>query len=135
MKIDWVHKAMVRRRMVLGEAVCKIVSSWDPENVELALLGAIPHPIKRHVHSARALLFDSSIEDAICDGIVNLHGSCRLGMAHFGECGAKYDNFFSIEKSGSDFGFGCGGNNMSQDLGNMEDGSIGGLVVGHSVVS
>lgn len=117
-------------RMMLGEVVCEIVAARRPENVELALLCAILHPIETHIHSAGALLFDGSIEDAIGGGIVDLHWSGRLRVSHFCKCSADYHSFFSIEKGGSNFCFGGGRDDMFEDFCDVENGSIFRLVGG-----
>ena len=74
MKIEWAHEVVMRWGMVLGKVISKIVTAICPTNVELSLLGAVTYPIKLHVHSTRPLLLTGPIEDAICGGVIDLHG-------------------------------------------------------------
>ena len=65
---------MVCSRVVLGRAVGQIVFFWFPEDVELALGGAVLEPIEVHVNGFGTFLFNCSYEDATGGNIVSFNG-------------------------------------------------------------
>jgi hypothetical protein len=57
--------------------------------------------------------------------VVCLERSGRLVVAHFRESRAEYGGFFSVEEEGSNFGFGGGRHDVAENLGNIQDWTIG----------
>jgi hypothetical protein len=99
--------------------LCEV--SWCPKDIELALLGPIPHPIKTHVHGTGALLLDYAIvKDAVCCGVVHLHWCGRLCMAHFVKSSVNDDGFFAVKECGANFCFCCGGDDVFEYFSNVE---------------
>ena len=74
---------MMCGRMVLGEIVSIVLGAWFPENVELALIYTIAHPVKTHVNGFGALDFYVIVGNSCSCGVVDLDWSCWLGMPHF----------------------------------------------------
>jgi hypothetical protein len=59
--------------MMLGKVVDKIVNTASPVIEELALVDAVPDPVKMHVNYLRGSLFGSFIGSTSCTCIVFLH--------------------------------------------------------------
>jgi len=69
--------------VMFGEIIGPIGDPGFPENMKLALLGAIMKPVKSHVHSFGALLFDRVIDNPAGSVIVGLQRRGGLRMAQF----------------------------------------------------
>ena len=83
------HEAMVRRRVVLGEVVGKVVGAFAPMDEVVALCNTIFDPVESHVHGLGSALFDGVIDDANGAFVVGLDWSGGLRMAHFIESSAE----------------------------------------------
>ena len=58
------------RGEMLGEVVGQVVGSFAPEDEELALLDAVPDPIKTHVDGFGSALLDGVVCDSRSGGVV-----------------------------------------------------------------
>ena len=96
--------------------------------MEVALIGSVADPIEAHVDGFRCLLLDGCIDDAVGGRVMGLERGWWLLVAHFGKSCAQYGGFFRIEEEGADFGFSGGGHDFAENLGEVEDGPIGGWV-------
>ena len=70
-KVHWSDSTMVCSRVVLGRVVGQIVFSWFPEDVELALGGAVLEPIEAHGDGFATFLLNCSCEDSTGGNIVS----------------------------------------------------------------
>jgi hypothetical protein len=107
-EVDWSESTLVMfGRMVFGEVIGWICSTWGPEIFEMTLLDFGADPAELHMNGARVmLLVHDIVSDATVGGIVGLDGCCFLWIAHFIKCGARDFTFFGIDKEASYFGFG-----------------------------
>ena len=92
--------------MVLGEIISKVAGAPGPVDAELALVDAVPGPVKAHVDGFGPDLFDRAIHDSTGGGIVSFHGCGRLWVAHFDEGGTNDGAFFGVHEKGTEFSFG-----------------------------
>ena len=77
---------MVRRGLLLGEVVSKVVAAFAPMDDVLVLGNAVIDPIKMHVHGFGAALLDCVIDDARCARIVSLYWRGSLRVSEFEQC-------------------------------------------------
>ena len=77
------HDLMMCGWVMFGDVICKICCSRFPENFELVLINAIPHPVKTHINGLGTLEFDVVVGNTACGGIVYLDRGGWLGVAHF----------------------------------------------------
>jgi hypothetical protein len=82
-----------------GKIVSKLVRTWCPKDVEMALLLPITYPVELHVDGTRLLLLDIVVCNPTGSGVIGLHGGCWLRIAHFLECSAQEFGFLSIVKT------------------------------------
>jgi len=109
---------------MFGEIVSPVGMARPPENMELALVFVIAEPVKAHVHSLGAFLFDRVIDDPTGSVVVSLQGSGRLEMAQFFQGGADGADGLGIEEQGTQFSFSSTGDDLSHDLAENMDGAI-----------
>ncbi len=83
---------------MLGEVVCPIGGTRAPENVELALVPAIPKPIEMHVNSFGVFLFDSVIGNPAGSVVVGLEQGSWLWMTKFCQGSADGAKGLGIEE-------------------------------------
>ena len=83
MKVNWSHKNMVSRGMVLSCIVSKVKVSRSPENKELFLTNAILDPVEIHIHCLGSFNLDGEIGEASGGGIIRLDWGRWLGVAKF----------------------------------------------------
>ena len=62
---------MVRSRVVLCRVVSQIMFSWFPEDIKLALGGAVFEPIETHADGFGSFLFNYACEDAMGGNIID----------------------------------------------------------------
>ena len=82
--------------MMFGEVVGAVADAAAPVDDELSLPDTIANPIKTHVHSFGAFLFDGVIGDARGSAVVGDDWRCRLGMAELFESDTFGDGFFAV---------------------------------------
>ena len=110
---------------MLGVVVAQVLGSWTPVDDELALLGSILNPVKANVDRLLPLLLDGIIGKTNSRGVVNLHGSWRLGMVHFLQGRANWHGLLAIYIGSAYLGLGGGSHDIAKDLGQNVDGTIG----------
>jgi len=69
--------------MMLGPVVCSVGGAWAPEKSELALSFAFAQPVESHVHGFSVSWLNVVVHDSEGCGVVSLHGSLGLFVAHF----------------------------------------------------
>ena len=116
---------MMLRRVVLGEVVGVVGSAGVPEEVEVALVDAVPHPIIPHVDGAGAALTSGSSEDTGGGGIIGDYWGGGLGMLHLGEEGSDVCSVLSVGEESSHFGLHHGGQHVFHDAAFDQDGAVG----------
>ena len=82
--------------MMFGDVIGFVQNAFFPVDVELSLSHAVANPIKAHVDSFGAFLFDGIVCDAGGGAVVGLDGCGGLRMIHFFESGADGAGFFEI---------------------------------------
>jgi hypothetical protein len=100
------------------------VSPGRPAGVKLSLLNAVLDPIVAHVHSLGIFLEYCFVGNSICGGVVRFELCCILWMSHLPDSFSRYSASFGIDKYGTIPGFSDGGNNMFQDSGLAQQGSV-----------
>ena len=73
MQVGRTHKAVMGRRVVLGEVVTVVSASGFPINEKLAFPGAVLDPIEAHVDGYGYFLFDRDVGKAFRGGVVNAY--------------------------------------------------------------
>ena len=110
---------------MFGEIIGPVGMAGLPENMELTLAFAIAEPVKAHVHSLGAFLFDCIIDDPAGSVIVSLQGCGGLRMAQFFQSSADGADGLGIEEQvGTQFGFSSTGDDLLHDLAENVDGAI-----------
>jgi len=109
---------------MFGEIVSPAGIARPPENMELALAFAIMEPVKLHVHSLGAFLFDHVIDDPTGSVVVSLQGCGGLRMAQFFQSSVDGADGLGIEEQGTQFGFSSTGDDLAHDLAENMDGAI-----------
>ena len=69
--------------MMLCPVVCPVGGAGAPEKTELALGFAVTQPVESHVHGFGASWLNVVVHDSEGCGVVGLHGSLGLFVAHF----------------------------------------------------
>ena len=72
MKVNWSHKNMVSRRMVLSRIVSKVSVYRSPEDKEFFLTNAILDPVEVHIHYLGLFNLDGGIGEASSGEIIRL---------------------------------------------------------------
>ena len=72
---------------MLGVEISKVQSSGGPKDMELVLIDAVLQPVKSHVHGSGPDLFDRSVGNTNCCGIVDLDRCGWLLVPKFDESG------------------------------------------------
>ena len=124
MQISVAHQAVMGGWMVFCMVVGKICGAGHPINDKLALASAVLKPIKTHVDGFRPLLFDGVIDKALGSGVIHLEGRGRLWMSEFNKGCTDGDSLLAVKESGTTFGFGGGGQDISHNFGDGVDGSV-----------
>ena len=114
------------RQMVLGMEIVYVGRTGLSVDQRLFLADAVLDPIKTNVNCFGSFLLDGPVGEALGGGIVNLRWGRRLRVTHFGESGVNGHIFFSVEISGSDFGFGRRAHHIAHDFVQGEKWGIGG---------
>ena len=109
---------------MFGEIIRLVEDSFFPIDVELLLADSVTDPVKTHVDSFGAFLFDSVVGDAGGSAVVGLERGRWLGMAEFFEVDANGAGFFAVVEEGSEFGFGRTGEDFTHDLAENVDGAV-----------
>ena len=112
--------------VMLREVFTKIGATRAPANEEMATTGAILNPIKVHVNGFGYFLFNGVIGKTCGSEVVYIDRGRRLGVSDLGKGGANGNGLLTVEKSGSNFGFGGGGHYIANNIGKGEDGAIDG---------
>ena len=128
------HKAVMDRRVVLGEVVNKVSAAGFPINDKLALPGAVLDPIEVHVDGFGCFLFDRAVGKAFSGGVVNADWSRWLQVPKFCKGSAYRHGRLIIMEGGADFGF-IGGrhhvvNNLGYGVDRAVDRGVGGRWLG-----
>lgn len=94
--------------------------------------------METHVHGLKAFAGGDVVgEDAMCCGVVGLHGRRRLLVAHFFERMSGRNGLAAVDEEGGYFGFCSGGHDGFDDLGDRHDCVIvwwSGGIAGHEKV-
>ena len=115
--------------MMLCPVVCPVGGAGVPEKTELALGFAVVQPVESHVHGFSALCLNVVVHDSEGCGVVGLHGSLWLFVAHFCKCYSLWNCFSCIDIECSQFCLRCRGHNCLDELCKVENSSIVGWVV------
>ncbi len=118
------HSLMMGCGVMFGEIIGPIGDPRFPENMKLALMGAITKPVKSHVHGFGALLFDRVIDNPTGDVVVGLQRHGGLRMTQFLQCHADGADGLGIEEECAQFCLGGTGNYLAHDLTQYMDGAI-----------
>jgi len=105
----------VRRGMMLGEVVSKVVAAFVPMDDVLVLGDAVLDPIKTHVYGFGSALLDGVINDAQCARIVSLYWRGSLRVSGLEQCDAERRCIFCVMKKRASFGFSGRGQNRPHD--------------------
>ena len=105
LQVGKAHKAVMVRRVVLGEVVSKVSAAGFPIYEKLALPDAVLDPIEAHVDGFGSFLFDCVVREAFCGGVVDADWNRWLRVPKFCEGSAYWHGLLTIMKSGADFGF------------------------------
>ena len=87
-KIVGAHINVVLSGMMFCVVVCIVFAAFAPIDEELIVGDTVADPVEAHVDGFGSALLDGVVGESNCNFIVGLDGSCRLGMAHFDECGS-----------------------------------------------
>ena len=118
------HEAMVRRRVVFSEVVGKVVGSFAPVDMIVALGDTVFDPVETHVHGFGPALFDGVINDANGTFVVRLDWGGSLGVAHFIKGGAEGCGILGIIEKSACFSFRRGGEDSVHDGAMYVDGAV-----------
>ena len=105
MQVGRAHKAVMGRRVVLGEVVTKVSVSGFPINEKLALSCAVLDPIEAHVDGFGYFLFDCAVGKAFSGGVVDTYWSRWLRVPDFCEVSAYRTGLLTIMEGGANFCF------------------------------
>jgi hypothetical protein len=111
-KVNGANLAMVQSRVMLCEVVCFVLASFLRKDVELALAHPISDPIKAHVHSFGALLFNRFVGYAGGRAVVGYNWRWRLWVTHFGKSNTNGAGLFAVVEQASELGFGGASDNF-----------------------
>ncbi len=70
---------------MLGVVVSQVGFAGTPEETELLLCFATSEPVEPHIHCFCLLLLNVAVDDPYCSGVVCVHRSWGLRVAHFDE--------------------------------------------------
>ena len=124
MQVGREHKAVMGRRVVLGEVVTEVSADGFPINEKLALPGAVLDPIEAHVGGFRNFLFDRTVGEAFSGGVVDADWIHWVRVPEF--CGGSADRngLLTIMESGADFGFSGGRHHIVENFGDGVDRAV-----------
>ena len=115
--------------MVLGPVVSSVGGTGTPEKMESVLGLATSYPVESHVHGFGASWLYVVVHDSKDCGIVGLHGSLGLFVAHFCKCYLLWNCFSCIDVVCTQFCLHCRGHNSLDELCEVENSSIVGWVI------
>ena len=115
---------MVDARVVFGDVVARVGRPRPPVVPELGLGSAASEPVQAHVHGLESLAGDVVVDNAEGGGVVRLHRSRGLLVAHGFEGMPCGDGFAAVDEESTQFGFGRGGHDILVDFGDREDSAI-----------
>ena len=110
--------------MVLGLVITKVVFSWAPKNVKLALGFAILEPVKTNVYGLWLFLLECAFGEGLHSGVINLKLGGGLWGTHIDEVGLQGDSILSIDIGGTYLGLSRWSHDISHDFVNGVDGSF-----------
>ena len=117
---------MMRWRMMLGEVVGFVETSFLPVDVELSLTDTVADPVVAHVDGFGAFLLDGVIGNAGSGGIVSGNRGWRLGVAEFFEGDSDWAGLFAVVEEGRKFSFGGARDDFADELAENVDGAVRG---------
>ena len=110
---------MVAAWMVLGPVVAVVAFAWAPIKTELPLALSTPEPVEVHVDRLCGVRNDFVVDEAIRGGVVGLDRGARLVVTHFSERHSDGDGCAGVQVKSSQFGFGGGGHDIFDNLGDV----------------
>jgi hypothetical protein len=123
-EIKRAYSFVMGQRLVICKVVTQVGVTGAPDDIELSLLDVVLDPLVAHVHSLGSFLENSFVCNSICGGVVSFELCSILGVAHFLERFACDSVSFGIDKQGTILGLSKGGNNLFEDSGLAQQGSI-----------
>ena len=123
-KVGRAHRAVMGRRVVLGEVATEVSASGFPINEKLVFLGAVLDPIEAHVDGFRYFLFDCVVGEAFIGGVVEADWSWWLRVPKFCEGSADWHGLLTIMEDGADFGFSGGRHHVVDNIEDGEDRAV-----------
>ena len=80
------HQLMTSSRVVLGEIISQVTTTWLPGDIELALPNSVANPVESHVYGLGPAVLDSVVGEAHSAAVVAGDVGATLWVAHVGEC-------------------------------------------------
>jgi len=77
---------------MFGDVVSFVVGTCSPFNFELLLALTVLEPVVSHFNGFAAALFHGLVGNADSCGVVTSHWCWRLGVPHFFECDANWND-------------------------------------------
>ena len=99
------YKAVMDKKVVLGEVVTKVIATEFPINEKLDLPGSVLDPIEAYIDGFGSFLFDCAVGKAFCGIVVGADWSRWMRVPEFMEGSAHWHGLLAIVKGGTDFGF------------------------------
>jgi hypothetical protein len=123
-EIKWAESLVVGRGVVLCKVVTQVCVTGGAADVEFSLLDAVLDPVVARIHSFGSFLENSFVCNSICGGVVSFELCSVLGVSHFLKRFACDSASFGIDKQGTILGFSNGGDNVFEESGLSQQGSI-----------
>lgn len=121
----WADFAVVGSGVVFGVIIGHVGFTATPDNFELALSNSAFDPVEAHVDGFGSFLFDGVVGNAEGSAVVGDNDSWWLWMAKFFQADAFGARVFGIEECSSELSFGCGRDNVFEDLAGDMNGTVG----------
>jgi len=97
-KVSRVDSLVMQGRVMLGKIVGPVCIARLPENMEVALAFAITEPVKTHVHSLGAFLFDRVIDYPTGGVVICLQRCGQLRVTKFVQSSVDWAESLGIEE-------------------------------------
>ena len=118
------HKAVMGRRVGLGELVTEVSAAGFPINEKLAFPSAVLDPIEAHVNGFGYFLFDCAVGEAFRGGVVDADWIRWLQVPELCEGCAYRHSFLTIMEGGADFGFSSQRHHVVENIGDGVDRAV-----------
>ena len=117
---------MVKRGVIFGAVIGKIVRARSPKETEFTLSFAAVEPVVLRVHGFGITLDDGFIRNTNHSGVIALDGRSGLRPTHLNKVLTNLDHGFGTDEEARNFGFGSRGHDKLDYLVDSEDRAISG---------